>query len=64
MDFPNERTAERVKKELNKFFTSTLVNALENIKADSKAEWEIMTAKQLLIHLIQSSKITSVFIRI
>ena len=63
MDFP-ERTAERVGKELNKFFTSTLVNALENIKADSKAEWEIMTAKQMLIHLIQSSKITSVFIRI
>jgi dTDP-glucose pyrophosphorylase len=41
-----------VEKELNKFFTSTLVNALENIKADSKAEWEIMTAKQMLIHLI------------
>ena len=46
-----------MEKELNKFFTSTLVTALENLKADSKAEWGTMTAKQMIIHLIQSSKI-------
>jgi len=45
-----------VEKELNKFFTSTLVTALENLKADSKAKWGTMTAKQMLLHLIQSSK--------
>jgi oxepin-CoA hydrolase/3-oxo-5,6-dehydrosuberyl-CoA semialdehyde dehydrogenase len=45
-----------VEKELNKFFTSTLVTALENLKADSKAEWGTMTAKQMLLHLTQSSK--------
>jgi oxepin-CoA hydrolase/3-oxo-5,6-dehydrosuberyl-CoA semialdehyde dehydrogenase len=45
-----------VEKELNKFFTSTLVTALEKLKADSKAEWGTMTAKQMLLHLTQSSK--------
>ena len=45
-----------MEKELNKFFTSTLVTALENLKADSKAEWGTMTAKQMLLHLTQSSK--------
>ena len=45
-----------MEKELNKFFTSTLVTALENLKADSKAKWGTMTAKQMLLHLIQSSK--------
>jgi hypothetical protein len=45
-----------VEKELDKFFTSTLSTTLENLKADSKAEWGTMTAKQMLLHLIQSSK--------
>ena len=45
-----------MEKELDKFFTSTLSTALENLKADSKAEWGTMTAKQMLLHLIQSSK--------
>lgn len=45
-----------MEKELNKFFTSTLVTALEKLKADSKAEWGTMTAKQMLLHLTQSSK--------
>ena len=45
-----------MEKELDKFFTSTLVTALENLKADSKAKWGTMTAKQMLLHLIQSSK--------
>ena len=45
-----------MEKGLNIFFTSILVNALEKLKADSKAEWGIMTAKQMIIHLIQSSK--------
>ena len=45
-----------MEKELDKFFTSTLSTALENLKADSRAEWGTMTAKQMLLHLIQSSK--------
>jgi oxepin-CoA hydrolase/3-oxo-5,6-dehydrosuberyl-CoA semialdehyde dehydrogenase len=45
-----------VEKELDKFFTSTLSTTLENLKADSRAEWGTMTAKQMLLHLIQSSK--------
>lgn len=45
-----------MEKELNKFFTSSLFTALENLKADSKAEWGTMTAEQMLLHLIQSSK--------
>ena len=45
-----------MEKELDKFFTSTLYTALENLKADSRAEWGTMTAKQMLLHLIQSSK--------
>ena len=42
-----------MEKGLNIFFTSILVNALEKLKADSKAEWGIMTAKQMIIHLKQ-----------
>ncbi len=45
-----------MEKELNIFFTSTLVNALEKVKSDSKCEWGTMTAKQMIIHLTQSSK--------
>ena len=45
-----------MEKELDKFFTSTLSTALENLKADSRAEWGTMNAKQMLLHLIQSSK--------
>ena len=45
-----------MEKELDKFFKSTLVSALENLKSDNKAEWGTMTAKQMLLHLIQSSK--------
>ena len=45
-----------MEKELTHFFNTTLTNALRNLKEDSKAEWGTMTAKQMLIHLIQSSK--------
>ena len=45
-----------MEKELNTFFTSTLTNALGNLKEDDKTEWGTMTVKQMLIHLIQSSK--------
>jgi len=45
-----------VEKELTHFFNTTLTTALGNLKEESKAEWGTMTAKQMLIHLIQSSK--------
>jgi len=45
-----------MEKNLNKFFTSNLVITLEKLKEDSKAEWGKMVPKQMLIHLIQSSK--------
>lgn len=45
-----------MEKNLNKFFTSNLVSVLGNLKEDSKAEWGEMIPKQMLIHLIQSSK--------
>ena len=45
-----------MEKELTHFFYITLTNSLENLKEDSKAEWGTMTAKKMLIHLIQSSK--------
>ena len=45
-----------MEKNLNKFFTSTLVITLEKLKENSKAEWGEMVPKQMLIHLIQSSK--------
>ncbi|MBT3621703.1 MAG: DUF1569 domain-containing protein [Flavobacteriales bacterium] len=45
-----------MEKNLNKFFTSTLIISLEKLKADNKAEWGTMTPKQMIIHLIQSSK--------
>ena len=43
-------------KELTHFFNTSIVNALRNLKEDSKAKWGNMTAKQMLVHLIQSSK--------
>jgi len=45
-----------VEKELTHFFYTSLTTTLENLKEDSKAEWGTMTAKQMLIHLTQSSK--------
>jgi len=45
-----------MEKELNHFFNTTLTNALKKLKENSKAEWGTMTSKQMLIHLIQSSK--------
>ena len=45
-----------MEKNLTKFFTSKLVSVLGNLKEDSKAEWGEMIPKQMLIHLIQSSK--------
>lgn len=56
MDFPIRRKAETMEKEITNFFISTLVESLENLKTDSKSEWGTMTAKQMLIHLTQSSK--------
>ena len=45
-----------MEKELTRFFDTSLTNALRNLKEDSKAKWGTMTAKEMLIHLIQSSK--------
>ncbi len=45
-----------MEKELNHFFNTTITTALGKLKEDSKAEWGIMTPKQMLIHLTQSSK--------
>ena len=45
-----------MEKELIHFFNTTLINALRNLKEDSKAEWGTMNSKQMIIHLIQSSK--------
>ena len=45
-----------MEKELTHFFNTTLINALRNLKEDSKAEWGTMNSKQMIIHLIQSSK--------
>ena len=45
-----------MEKEITHFFYITLTNSLGNLKEDSKAEWGTMTAKQMLMHLIQSSK--------
>ena len=45
-----------MEKKLTHFFDTTLATALANLKEDSKAKWGAMTAKEMLIHLIQSSK--------
>lgn len=45
-----------MEKELTHFFNTSLTTGLGKLKTDSKAEWGTMTAKQMLMHLIQSSK--------
>jgi hypothetical protein len=45
-----------MKIELNNFFTNTVLLALDKLKSDSKASWGTMNAEQMLIHLIQSTK--------
>ena len=45
-----------MEKDLTYFFNTPLTTALVKLKTDSKAEWGEMTAKQMLMHLIQSSK--------
>ena len=45
-----------MEKELTHFFNTSLTTGLGKLKTDRKAEWGTMTAKQMLIHLIQSSK--------
>ena len=45
-----------MEKDLTYFFNTPLTTGLGKLKTDSKAEWGTMTAKQMLIHLIQSSK--------
>ena len=45
-----------MEKELTHFFDTTLTTVLANLKEDSKAKWGTMTAKEMLIHLMQSSK--------
>jgi oxepin-CoA hydrolase/3-oxo-5,6-dehydrosuberyl-CoA semialdehyde dehydrogenase len=45
-----------MEKELTHFFDTSLTIALRSLKEDNKAKWGTMTAKQMLIHLIQSSK--------
>ena len=45
-----------MEKELTHFFNTPLTTGLQKLKVDSKAEWGTMTVKQMLIHLIQSSK--------
>ncbi len=45
-----------MEKELTHFFNTSLTTGLGKLKTDSKAKWGTMTAKQMLMHLIQSSK--------
>ena len=45
-----------MEKDLTYFFNTSLTTGLGKLKTDSKAEWGTMTAKQMLMHLIQSSK--------
>ena len=45
-----------MEKDLTYFFNTTLANALIKLETDSTAVWGDMNAKQMLIHLIQSSK--------
>jgi len=45
-----------VEKDLTYFFNTTLANALIKLETDSTAVWGDMNAQQMLIHLIQSSK--------
>jgi len=45
-----------MEKKLTHFFDTTLTKSLRNLEEYSKSEWGTMTAKQMLIHLVQSSK--------
>ena len=45
-----------MEKELTHFFNTTLNTAIVNLRADTKAAWGTMNAKEMLNHLIQSSK--------
>ena len=45
-----------MEKDLTYFFNTTLANALIKLETDSTAVWGDMNAKQMLFHLIQSSK--------
>ena len=45
-----------MEKELTYFFKTSLTTGLVKLKTDSKAQWGTMTAKQMLMHLIQSSR--------
>ncbi|HIG32426.1 MAG TPA: DUF1569 domain-containing protein [Flavobacteriales bacterium] len=45
-----------MEKELTHFFNTSLTTGLGKLKTDRKAKWGTMTAKQMLMHLIQSSK--------
>tara|TARA_B110000483_G_C17787294_1_gene386094 strand:- start:77 stop:538 length:462 start_codon:yes stop_codon:yes gene_type:complete len=45
-----------MEKEITYFFNIPLNNAIRKLKEYNKAEWGSMTAKQMLVHLIQSSK--------
>ena len=45
-----------MEKDLTYFFNTTLANALISLEIDSTAVWGKMTAKKMLFHLIQSSK--------
>ncbi len=42
--------------QFNTFFTTTLSNALKDLNEANKPQWGSMTAKQMLIHLTQGSK--------
>ena len=41
-----------MERKLNKFFTSTLISALGNLKKDSKAEWGKMTPKKMYRNIL------------
>ena len=45
-----------MKRELNIFFTTTISSSLKKLSEDTKPTWGTMTAKKMLIHLMQSSK--------
>ena len=45
-----------MEKELTYFFKTSLTTGLVKLKTDSKAQWGTMTAQQMLMHLIQSSR--------
>ncbi|MBT5089633.1 MAG: DUF1569 domain-containing protein [Flavobacteriales bacterium] len=56
MDFFKQRRTKALEKELTHFFNTSLTTALGRLKTDSKARWGTMTAKEMMIHLTQSSQ--------